>query len=76
MLHARAELASTRMMQQIEAQAARKPTLPLKDTNRIAISSLAYAIGFPFLGGVLPRNQGSTLGQRGVDQDYFEPLVE
>ncbi|MCP9835589.1 HpsJ family protein [Cyanobium sp. Aljojuca 7A6] len=76
MLRARAELASTRMMQQVEAQAAMKPTLPLKETIRIAISALAYAIGFAFLAGVLPRTQVSGGGNRGVDQDYFETLAE
>lgn len=76
MLRARAELASTRMMQQIEAQAAMKPTLPLKETIRIAISALAYAIGFAFLAGVLPRTQAAVRATRGVDQDYFETLAE
>ncbi|MCP9899564.1 HpsJ family protein [Cyanobium sp. Cruz CV13-4-11] len=77
MLLARAEQASTQMMQQIEAQAAMKPTLPLKETIRIAISALAYAIGFAFLAGALPRNQVIRGGNRGVvDQDYFDTLAE
>jgi len=76
MLQARAEQASNRLMQQIEAQAATKPSLPLKETIRIAISSLAYGIGFAFLAGVLPRMQVKPGGPRGVDQDYFETLAE
>jgi hypothetical protein len=75
MLLARAEQASMRMMQQIEAQAAMKPDLPVKETIRIAISALAYAIGFAFLAGVLPRAQAGR-GNRGVDEDYFEKLSE
>ncbi|MDM7954452.1 MAG: HpsJ family protein [Cyanobium sp. CZS 25K] len=75
-LLARAEQASTRMMQRIDAQAAIKPDLPLKETIRIAISALAYAIGFAFLAGVLPRTQAPSGGNRGVDQDYFETLAE
>jgi len=76
MLQARAEQASNRLTQQIEAQAAAKPRLPLKETIRIAISSLAYGIGFAFLSGLLPRSQGKAGGPRGVDQDYFETLAE
>lgn len=76
MLQARAEQASNRLMQQIEAQAGMKPTLPLKETIRIAISALAYAIGFAFLAGVLPRTPMAGVGNRGVDQDYFEALAE
>jgi hypothetical protein len=76
MLLARAEQASTRMMQQIEAQAAMQPTLPLRETIRMAISALAYAIGFAFLAGALPRNQVFRGVNRGVDQDYFETLAE
>jgi len=76
MLLARAEQASTRMMQQIEAQAAMQPTLPLRETIRMAISALAYAIGFAFLAGALPRNQVIRGVNRGVDQDYFETLAE
>lgn len=76
MLQARADQASNRLMQQIEAQAAMKPTLPLKETIRIAISALAYAIGFAFLAGVLPRTPMVGVGNRGVDQDYFETLAE
>lgn len=75
-LLARAEQASSRLMQQIEAQAAMKPDLPMKETIRIAISALAYAIGFAFLAGVLPRTQVTGGGTRGVDQDYFETLAE
>ncbi|MEA5391442.1 HpsJ family protein [Cyanobium gracile UHCC 0139] len=76
MLQARAEQASNRLMQQIEAQAATKPKLPLKETIRIAISALAYGIGFAFLAGILPRTQVPVVGNRGVDQDYFETLAE
>jgi hypothetical protein len=76
MLQARAEQASNRLMQQIEAQAAMKPNLPLKETIRIAISALAYGIGFAFLAGILPRTPQAGVGHRGVDQDYFETLAE
>lgn len=63
MLLARAEQASNQLMQQVEAQAAIKPDQRLKETIRIAISAVAYAIGFAFLAGVLPRGKapfGST----------------
>ena len=53
MLLARAEQASRQLMQQIEAQAAIKPVQLLKESLRIAISAVAYAIGFAFLAGVL-----------------------
>jgi len=56
MLQARAEQASRQLMQQIEAHAAIKPDQLLKETIRVAISALAYAIGFAFLAGVLPRS--------------------
>jgi signal transduction histidine kinase len=75
MLLARAEQASTQLMQQIEAQAARKPDQLVKETIRIAVSALAYAIGFAFLAGVLPRGKGAGMS-RGVDEDYFQKLAK
>jgi hypothetical protein len=74
MLLARAEQASNQLMQQIEAQATRKPDQLVKATNRIAISALAYAIGFAFLAGVLPRRQAPGMS-RGVDDDYYQKLA-
>jgi len=59
MLLARAEQASNQLMQRVEAQAAIKPDQLVKETIRIAISALAYAIGFAFLAGVLPRDQAT-----------------
>jgi len=77
MLLARAEQASNQVMQRVEAQAAIKPDQLVKATIRIAISALAYAIGFAFLAGVLPRGQAVIASpRRGVDQDYFKNLVE
>jgi hypothetical protein len=75
MLLARAEQESTQLMQQIEAQAARKPDQLVRETIRIAISALAYAIGFAFLAGVLPRGKAAGMS-RGVDEDYYENLAK
>jgi hypothetical protein len=71
----RAEQASSALMQQIEAQSARKPDSLVKETLSIAISALAYAIGFAFLAGVLPRAQAMGIN-RGVEEEYFEKLVQ
>ncbi len=60
MLLSRAEQASRQLMQQIEAQAAIKPDQLLKESLRIAISAVAYAIGFAFLAGVLPRGKAAA----------------
>ena len=77
MLLARAEQASRQLMQQVEAQAAIKPDQLVKETLRIAISALAYAVGFAFLSGVLPRGSGAAAPpRRGVDEDYFRQLAE
>jgi hypothetical protein len=46
---------SSQLMQQIEAQASMKPDQLVNETIRIAVSAVAYAIGFAFLAGVLPR---------------------
>jgi len=59
MLLARAEQASTQLKQRIEAQAAVKPDQLVKESLRIVLSALAYAIGFAFLAGVLPRGQAA-----------------
>ncbi|MCT0207923.1 HpsJ family protein [Synechococcus sp. CS-1332] len=56
MLLARAQQASNQLMQRVEAQAAMKPDRLVKETIRITVSAIAYAIGFAFLAGVLPRN--------------------
>jgi hypothetical protein len=73
----RTEQASNQLLQRIEAQAARKPDQLVKETIRIAISALAYAIGFGFLAGVLPRGKKGA-GQRRtlVDEGYFEELAK
>ncbi len=76
MLLARAEQASRQLMQQIEAQAAIKPDQLLKESLRITISALAYAIGFAFLAGVLPRGKAEAAQRRKMaDEDYFDKLA-
>jgi len=76
MLLARAEQASRQLTQQVEAQAAIKPDQLLKESLRIAISALAYAIGFAFLAGVLPRQKAEAPQRRQVvDEDYFDQLA-
>jgi hypothetical protein len=42
---------------------------------RWRVSALAYAVGFAFLAGVLPRGQ-SAGRKRGVEEEYFENLVQ
>ncbi|MCT0208008.1 HpsJ family protein [Synechococcus sp. CS-1332] len=77
MLLARAEQASRQLMQKVEAQAAIKPDQLVKETLRITISAVAYAIGFAFLAGVLPRGSGSAAPpRRGMDRDYLRQLAE
>jgi hypothetical protein len=76
MLLARAEQASNQLMQQVEAQAARKPDQMVRESLRIAVSALAYAACFSFLAGVLPRGQAAGGLQRVVDEDYFEKLAD
>jgi hypothetical protein len=77
MLLARAEQASRQLMQQVEAQAAFKPDQLLKESLRIAISAVGYAIGFAFLAGVLPRGKAMAAIQRRkvADEDYFDQLA-
>ena len=60
-LLSRADQAANRLQQRIEAQSSLKPDRLIKETIRIALSSLLYAAGFGFLSGALPRS-----GQRGV----------
>ena len=50
-----AEQAASRLQQRIEAQSSFKPDRLIKETIRIALSSLFYAAGFAFLSGALPR---------------------
>jgi uncharacterized protein (DUF433 family) len=62
---ARSEQASTQLMQQIEAQAARKLDQLVKESLRIAISAVAYAIGFrswPVCCHAAMRWLGATVG--------------
>ena len=74
-LLARTEQAANRLEQRVEAQAAIEPDKPLKQTIRIVVSAVAYAIGFAFIAGVLPRVPAESLvTRRGVDQDYFKSL--
>ena len=47
--------AANRLQQRIQAQASLKPDRLIKETIRIALSSLLYAAGFAFLSGALPR---------------------
>ncbi|KEF43342.1 MAG: hypothetical protein ER33_00950 [Cyanobium sp. CACIAM 14] len=77
-LLAKAEAAAQQIMQQIEARTATtKPDLLLKDTVRLAVASVAYAVGFAFFCGVLPRTQrkGRSLGSQ-VDEEYFRSLAK
>jgi hypothetical protein len=76
LLLARAEQASTQLMQRIDAQATAKPDQLVKESLRIAVSALAYAIGFAFLAGVLPRGQAVGARNWVVDEDYFDQLAE
>jgi signal transduction histidine kinase len=55
-LLARADQALNRLQQRIEAQSSFKPDRLIKETIRISLSSLFYAVGFAFLSGTLPRN--------------------
>jgi hypothetical protein len=49
----------------------------VKDTIRIALSSLAHAFDFALLAGLLPRRLGPQASlQHGVDDHYFEKLAE
>lgn len=76
-LLARVEQASDQLLQHLEVQAARKPDRLVKETIRIAVSSLAYAFAFALLAGLLPRRLGPTASlQHGVDDLYFEKLAE
>jgi hypothetical protein len=50
-----ADQAANRLQQRIQAQASLKPDRLIKETIRIALSSLLYAAGFAFLSGALPR---------------------
>jgi hypothetical protein len=78
---AKAEAAGQQISRRIDAQAATKADLllketVLKETVRIALASLADAVGFAFFSGALPRqNTGRSLGSR-VDEDYFRSLVK
>jgi len=75
-LLARAEQVSNQLMQRVEAQAAIKPDQLVKETIRIAISAVAYTIGFAFLAGVLPCGKAAVGRKRQVDEDYFKQLAE
>ena len=56
-----ADQAANRLQQRIQAQASLKPDRLIKETIRIALSSLFYAAAFAFLSGALPRsNQRSV----------------
>ena len=76
-LLAKAEAAGQEISRRIEAQAATKPDLLLKETARIALASVAYAVGFAFFSGALPRGQstGRSLGSK-VDEDYFRSIAK
>ena len=55
-LLSQADQAANRLQQRIEAQSSFKPDRLIKETIRISLSSLLYAVGFAFLSGTLPRN--------------------
>ena len=76
-LLARTDQAANRLEQRVEAQAANKPDRPLMQTIRIVVSAVAYAIGFAFIAGVLPRVPAEALvTRRAVDRDYLNSLSE
>lgn len=57
MLLARAQQAANQLTLRVEAQAAVKPDRLVKETIRLTVSAMAYAIGFAFLAGALPWGQ-------------------
>ncbi|MCP9834238.1 MULTISPECIES: hypothetical protein [unclassified Cyanobium] len=59
LLLARAEQASNQLMRQIEAQAGGRPDQLVKESIRISVSAVAYALGFAYLAGVLPRGKAA-----------------
>lgn len=63
-LLAGADQAANRLQQRIEAQASFKPDRLLKETLRIALSSLFYGAGFAYFAGALPLQRGNK--ERGV----------
>jgi len=71
-LLAGADQAANRLQQRIEAQSSFKPDRLIKETIRIALSSLFYAAGFAFLSGALPRSsqRGLAFGWRSGKQKY------
>jgi hypothetical protein len=72
-LLARAEQASNQLAQQIEAQAGSRPDQLVKETLRISISAAAYAIGFGYFGGVLPRNRRKGTAARSSSRKLRKP---
>lgn len=77
-LLAKAEQGAQQLMQQIEARsAATSPEPLLKETARLALASLAYAAGFAFFSGALPRGQNTDRSRASrVDEAYFKVLAE
>lgn len=74
-LLARAEQASNHLAQQIEAQARSRPDQLVKETLRIIISAAAYAIGFGYLGGALPRNRRKGTAALSSSRKHRNPAV-
>jgi hypothetical protein len=75
-LLAKTNLASIKLQQRIESQSAMKPDQLVKDTIRITISALAYAAGFAFLGGALPRSGKRPLSRLGFSGEAPNPWVD
>jgi hypothetical protein len=67
-----ADQAANRLQQRIQVQASSKPDRLIKETIRIALSSLLYAAGFAFLSGALPRTsqRGLAFGWRSGKQNF------
>jgi hypothetical protein len=72
----RAEQVSALLMRQGELLANRKPDLLVKESLRNVISTLAYAVGFAYIAGLLPRDQPVGTRTRVVDEPYCEQLSE
>lgn len=75
-LLAKANQASSKLQQRIEAQSLMKPDQLVKDTLRITISALAYAVGFAFLAGALPRSGKRPLARMGFSGETPNPWID
>lgn len=79
-LLARADQVANRLQQSIvEAQSSLKPDRLFKETVRIVLSALFYAVGFAFLSGALPRTGKRVVpmsrGAQISDKEYIRQLT-